>query len=45
MKRKDKKPKTNNENEFFKLLIASVNEAVEIKKGNIKAARITTYKK
>ncbi len=38
---KSKKP----ESEFFKLLLESVNEAVEIKKGNIKPARITTYKK
>ena len=42
---KHKKRNRNKKSKFFKLLMSSVREAVEIKKGNIEPARITILNK
>lgn len=44
-KQKPKKRNRNKKSKFFKMLLASVREAVEISKGNIEPARITILKK
>lgn len=44
-KQKSKKRNRNKKSKFFKMLMASVREAVEISKGNVEPAKITILKR
>lgn len=44
-KQKSKKRNRNKKGKFFKMLMASIREAVEISKGNVEPAKITILKR